>query len=430
MPIVVEHQPPLDLIGTAGYEGGRLSRAERDLDRRRQDYHQAAQQALQYRNLQQQAWNAERQRQVQAALEMQRSQQRSAEMGMRLGVEQQMAEEQQRAYQERAELAAETRQMAEVQKGIRDGVLRYTPQQEHRIGQLQNALVRIQTDPNYTPAQRREVGRRIMGELRQVQAAAVPVPLSQQPEPPVQQMAKSVVKGEDLAQQMGIDPKMYAGRLFQPITRNGSVHWEEIELKPLPGQKEAATAEAKAAVEQKEAQEKARGAQEKWRTNLQATAQKILKENRDRRSALIDSWRTARAAWEKEKAKWESETDENGEPGAKGSYPIPEPIPPQIYELSWDEAQKLAFQQVGPPPTPIQQSQAQPQGPQPEPAPGGGFFLPQQQQSPLGNLQPGDPGVRYMGAGDLARPQSKQDYDRMPSGTRFVAPDGSVRIKP
>lgn len=33
-------------------------------------------------------------------------------------------------------------------------------------------------------------------------------------------------------------------------------------------------------------------------------------------------------------------------------------------------------------------------------------------------------------AGELPRPQSLADFERLPSGTRFIAPDGSVRVKP
>lgn len=41
---------------------------------------------------------------------------------------------------------------------------------------------------------------------------------------------------------------------------------------------------------------------------------------------------------------------------------------------------------------------------------------------------PTDPAPR--GQGGVARPQSKEDYDALPSGTRFVDPEGTVRIKP
>lgn len=47
--------------------------------------------------------------------------------------------------------------------------------------------------------------------------------------------------------------------------------------------------------------------------------------------------------------------------------------------------------------------------------------------APGSSAAPGLPGI---GAPAAAQPKSKADYDALPSGTRFIAPDGTLRVKP
>jgi hypothetical protein len=78
----------------------------------------------------------------------------------------------------------------------------------------------------------------------------------------------------------------------------------------------------------------------------------------------------------------------------------------------------VAAQPAAPPPQAPQQGQI------------GQPFVPQMQPNGMATHPNPNAPTNMPGGPQIAAPQSKADFDTLPSGTRFRAPDGSIRVKP
>jgi hypothetical protein len=334
-----------------------------------------------------------------------------------------------------------------IQQGLTQGSLKYSEAQKRELQDLQDSIVKVRSDPTWSPAQRAQLESRQRERIRQIQLSPQEVPWNERPVPPDQAYQSQLIMrpvqiDENTTLQLPVVPHMRNGQVEYRLSPEGEVQ-AKIAQEKIKHQNALAIKqmELDARAETAKAAEAAKAGKEKEQH------QKYLTGRKDRLSKdmhkAYEALRQSEATWNAIKS-GDKPKDAKGNPidyppeqasqefrDAQNHYSmIQQEIASIDQEMSGLDSQPAASadlsgeaqpipSQVGPPPQ---------QPPQPPVDESGRVIVDSEADGSRYNLPDGTPVIDSQGRTgtwhNYTSVTSREELSALPPGNKFILPDG------